>query len=205
MNKKNDSYPSWFLWIYERGFVLGLILMVLAIVGVFLVAQRLDERLGGIEDRLSQTPPKSYQPPDLTKYEATDIPAGAEDLAREVYVPIYSHVYYNSGQPFMLESTLGVRNVDLKRPIFVSSVDYFDTDGNRVKTFLDRTIKLGPLQTIEFLVPSRNSVGGSGANFVVRWFADKDVNTPLVEAVMVGSVGTQAISFRAVGRELGRP
>ena len=203
MKKNDDSYPSWFLWIYERGFVLGLILLVFAVVGVFMLAQRLDERLGGIEERLTQTPPKSYQPPDLSKFVADEIPAGAEDDSHDVYLPIYSHVYYNGGQPFPIESTLSIRNIDRTRPVYIASVEYFDTDGKKVKTFVDQTIQLAGLQTIEFLVPSRDSVGGSGANFVVRWFGEEDTNAPLIEAVMVGSVGTQAISFRASGTEMG--
>ena len=202
MSNKKDAYPTWFLWIFERGLVVGLVLLVLAFVVIFWVAQRLDERLGSIEDRLSQSPPKSFQDPDLSVYEAKAFPDAAENSSRTIYVPIYSHVYYNGGMPFSLESTLSVRNVNQEQPIFFTAVDYYDTQGDRVKQYLDRTITLAPMQTIEFLVPARDSEGGSGANFLVNWFVESGGHAPVIEAVMVGSIGTQAISFLAEGREL---
>ena len=60
-------------------------------------------------------------------------------------------------------------------------------------------IELGPLETIEFLVERRDSSGGSGANFLVQWTAETEVDRPLIEAVMVGTAGTLGISFREAG------
>ena len=60
----------------------------------------------------------------------------------------------------------------------------------------DRLIKLDPLQTIDFLVERHDVAGGSGANFIVEWHAGtKGTHAPLIEAVMVGRSGTNAISF----------
>jgi len=119
-----------------------------------------------------------------------------------VYVPVYSHVYYQGGSPYQLETTLSIRNTDLDQAIYLNSVDYFDTSGKLVKTYLDRPIRLRPLQTIEFLVERRDSSGGSGANFLVAWLSELQVDKPLVEAIMVGTAGTQGICFARTGIQI---
>ena len=119
-----------------------------------------------------------------------------------VYVPVYSHVYYQGGSPYSLETTLSIRNTDFDEAVYLKSVKYFDTSGKLVKTHLDRAIKLAPLQTIEFLVERQDSSGGSGANFLVEWWAERQVDKPVIEAVMVGTVGTQGICFGRTGIEI---
>jgi len=68
-----------------------------------------------------------------------------------------------------------------------------------VKTYVDRTIRLKPLKTIEFLVKRQESEGGSGANLIVDWIATEPVDEPVIEAVMVGMNGAQALSFARSG------
>jgi hypothetical protein len=53
--------------------------------------------------------------------------------------------------------------------VYVSAVEYYDTDGKLSKKPVDQLIKLDPLQTIEFLVERHDVTGGSGANFIVEW------------------------------------
>jgi hypothetical protein len=117
-------------------------------------------------------------------------------------VPIYSHVYYDKGRPYLLEATLSIRNTDIQRPVYIRSVRYYDTKGELVKRYVDRLIQLGPLETIEFLVEAHDTTGGSGANFIVEWLATDRIDEPLIEAVMVGSSGTQGISFSRSGLNL---
>ncbi len=114
-------------------------------------------------------------------------------------MPAYSHVYYMGGSALSLETTLSIRNTHSERDVYISSVKYFDTAGEPVKTQLDQLIKLAPMQTIEFLVERRDSSGGSGANFMVEWNGSDTSQRPLVEAVMVGTVGSQGISFARRG------
>ena len=147
-------------------------------------------------------PPSSYQAPDLAQYAFEDVSIDELPVQKLVYVPVYSHVYYEGGAPYSLETTLSVRNSDKETAVFLSSVDYFDTRGKLVKKYLEQPIRLNPLQTIEFLVKRQDSTGGSGANFLVHWMADEKSNRPVIEAVMVGTAGTQGISFVRPGVEL---
>ncbi|MDC0936093.1 DUF3124 domain-containing protein, partial [Pirellulales bacterium] len=198
----NKSYPDWFLWIYEKGilwFIGGLVLLLAFILGTALY---IDHRLAQVEDQLQFAPPRSFQTPDLEDYAPGDFDVDTLPVRQLVYVPVYSHVYYLGGAPYSLETTLSIRNIDPGQAVYLKSVEYFDTSGKLVKTYLDQTIRLGPLQTIEFLVERRDSSGGSGANFLVEWLADQQTNKPLVEAVMVGTAGSHGICFVRSGIEI---
>lgn len=193
----NQKYPEWFLWFAEHG-VRILILLAIAFMAFAYTRSRTntEERLDAIEHSVKDQPQRSYAAPNLDAYAATDVSASSLPVHQAVYVPVYSHIYYDGGRPYLLEATLSIRNVDPKRPIYVSAVAYYDTDGKLSKKQVDRLIKLQPLQTIEFLIERHDVTGGSGANFIVEWHAGtKDTHAPLIEAVMVGRSGTNAISF----------
>jgi hypothetical protein len=119
-----------------------------------------------------------------------------------VYVPVYSHIYANGGQPHLLEATLSIRNLDPKRAITIKSVKYFDTKGALLKEYLDGEMELAALATAGFLVEKWDTRGGSGANFIVVWDAEEPVYEPLIEAVMVGFSDANSISFTSPGRAL---
>lgn len=192
-----QKYPDWMLWLSEHG-VRILILLAIAFMAFVYTRSRTDteERLHAIEDRVQYGPPRSYTPPNLDAYAAKDVSTSSLAVHQAVYVPVYSHIYYDGGRPYLLETTLSIRNVDPKQRVYVSAVDYYDTDGKLSKKQVDRLIRLEPLQTIEFLVERHDVAGGSGANFIIEWHAgSRDTHAPLIEAVMVGRSGTNAISF----------
>jgi hypothetical protein len=176
------------------------VLILLAIAFMAFVYSRsrtnTEERLHAIEDTVRYEPPRAYIPPSLEAYAAADVSARSLPVHQAAYVPVYSHIYYDGGRPYLLETMLSIRNVDPKRPIYVSAVEYYDTNGKLSRKYIDRLIKLDPLQTIEFLVERHDVTGGSGANFIVEWHAGATAtHPPLIEAVMVGRSGTNAISF----------
>ncbi len=193
----DQKYPEWLLWFSEHGVRLLVLLAIIFLAFVYTRSRTdTEERLHAIEDTVQHDPPRSYTPPDLAAYAAADVSVQSLPVHQAAYVPVYSHIYYDGGRPYLLETTLSIRNVDPKRPVYVSTVEYYDTDGKLSKTQVDRLIKLNPLQTIAFLVERQDVTGGSGANFIVEWYAgSRDTHAPLIEAVMVGRSGTNAISF----------
>ncbi|MGB5286067.1 MAG: DUF3124 domain-containing protein [Polyangiales bacterium] len=193
----DQKYPDWLLWFSEHG-VRILILLAIGFMAVVYTRSRssTEERLHAIEDTVQYGPPSSYTPPDLDAYAAAGVTVDALSVHRADYVPVYSHIYYDGGRPYLLETTLSIRNVDPKRRVYVSSANYYDTDGRLSTKKIDRLIRLEPLQTIEFLIKRHDATGGSGANFIIEWHAEtNDTHAPLIEAVMVGRSGTNAISF----------
>ena len=197
MGNKSE-YPDWFLWLWEKWVVLFLLLGVLTLI-LIAGAVYLDNRFERFEDQLKFVPPRSYEPPNLAEYQADNIDPQQLTKSGSIYAPCYSHIYYHGGSPLLLETTLSVRNIDRDQPVYLTSINYVDTDGESIKVFLDQTIKLEPFQTIEFLVEEKDSTGGSGANFIIDWKSEAEVEAPLVETVMVGASGSRAIAFSRTG------
>ena len=200
--KKDQKYPGWFMWFGGHGFVVFFVFLLTAMVITIIVGYYVNRRLDTIEEKLKYDPPRSYQAPDLDAYKAKNVSPESIVVQKAVYVPIYSHVYYDRGRPYLLEATLSIRNTDIQRPVYIRSVRYYNTKGEFVKKHVDRLIRLGPLETIEFLVEAHDTTGGSGANFIVEWLATERIDEPIIEAVMVGSSGTQGIGFSRSGRNL---
>ena len=127
----------------------------------------------------------------------------ALSTGQTLYVPAYSHIYAGHKQrPYLLTVTLSIRNIDPKQPIFVSSVEYYRTDGDLLKQYLAEPVRLNALGSTRFIVPLQDKEGGSGANFIVKWHANSRVNPPVVEAVMIGTQSQQGISFTSRGQVL---
>ena len=129
----------------------------------------------------------------------------AEDIklssGQTVYVSIYSHIYSGvKGRPFALSATLSLRNTNLKIPITLTSVKYYDSDGKLVKEYLSQPKQLKSLVSRRYIIPEGDKTGGSGANFIVVWKSDQDVNPPIIEAVMIGTRSGQGISFVSRGQ-----
>lgn len=83
--------------------------------------------------------------------------------------------------------------------IVVQTVRYFDTKGKEVKSYLDKPVRLPALGTTEVLVERDDASGGSGANFLVEWYANNPVTEPIIEAVMIDTNSQQGISFARRG------
>lgn len=125
-----------------------------------------------------------------------------------LYVPVYSNVFSGPRSlPFQLAATLSLRNTDLAASLRVVSIDYYDTNGRLIRRYLDKPLTLGPLASSYVHIEEKDSAGGFGANFIVRWQADRVINAPVVECVMIGATSGQGISFVSPGqviREGGR-
>lgn len=120
-----------------------------------------------------------------------------------VYVPAYSHIYSGDKEkPFLLTVTLSIRNIDPKRQIQITLVDYYETEGNLIKKYVDDPIILQPLGSLRYVIPETDKSGGSGANFIVEWKSDKLVNRPIIESIMIGTQTQQGISFTSRGQEI---
>ena len=171
-------------------------LAVVAFVLLLVMMMYLGNRLVNIEDQLSYRPPSITQKPASDSY-GIDIVEG-----QTVYVPVYSHIYAEGGEPHLLETTVSIRNSDPQRAINVTSARYFDTKGTLIQEYVEGRLPLGPLESAEFLVEKRDVRGGSGANFIVVWSSEEPVYEPIIEAVMIGQSKNQSISFKSVGRPL---
>lgn len=118
-----------------------------------------------------------------------------------IYVPAYSHIYSgNRERPFLLTVTLSIRNIDPKNQLKIIAADYHETQGQLLRKYIKTPVILKPLESLRYVIPQRDESGGSGANFMVEWKADKPVNPPNVESIMIGTQTQQGVSFTSRGR-----
>ena len=117
-----------------------------------------------------------------------------------LYMPIYSNVpYFEFGRKFDLSAFVAIHNTDLRYPIKVTKVLFFDNAGKLVANYLSKDTVISPLGAADFFIPERDQ-SGTGANFLIEWVSDTLVNEPLIETVMLGLTSGQGVSFSSVGK-----
>ena len=181
----SEGKPEKFSWLTNKAFlsVFGALFALVFIVLLILI--NFATQMEDIEEKF--------------KYQGPEIPEESVVAGLTIYVPVYSHIYSQGGKPFLLESTLSIRNSDPDKEITIRSVRYYDTNGKLIKKYLEKPLRLKPFASAEFLVKQTKIEGGSGANFIVEWAAKTEVNKPIIEAVMIGIEGQASISFARPG------
>ena len=130
-------------------------------------------------------------------------PPAGPTIRRTVYVPVYSSIYLGLDirqKLIELAATVSIRNVSAQYPVVLNFVRYYDSAGKLVREYLKEPSELGPLASVEFVIQRADVAGGPGANFLVQWVGQSDVDEPLIEAVMIGQSGNAGISFTSAGR-----
>lgn len=132
----------------------------------------------------------------------------ADFVHRRVYVSVYSSIYLGlEHEPLMvnLAATVSVRNVSETHPLVITHARYYDSAGKAVRDYRTGPGELGPMATVEFVIKRNDTAGGPGANFVIEWAGPKDMDDPIVEAVMIGQSGHAGFSFTSIGKSVQRP
>ena len=116
-----------------------------------------------------------------------------------VYVPVYSDVFSSPKKfPNKMAVMLSIRNTDMTHPISVHIADYYDTKGKLVRKYYHTPVTVAPLESIHVYIPADDKTGGEGANFIVRWSAQAEVNVPIIESIMLG----RDLSIVSPGQEI---
>ena len=118
-------------------------------------------------------------------------------------MPVYSHIFHrNEDRTFDLTTTLSIRNTSVSGSLTIQDVDYFDSEGTLLKSYVNHPRRLGPLASTFVVIEERDRSGGVGANFIVEWESEAEISTPLVEAVMISTHSGQGVSFTSPARVL---
>lgn len=97
-----------------------------------------------------------------------------------------------------MTSTLSIHNTSDTDTLYITKVDYYNTQGDLVRSYLNSDIYLKTFETMEFVVDENDDSGGSGANFLVEWYGGKHLN-PIFQGIMIGGTGNKAFSFTTEG------
>lgn len=90
---------------------------------------------------------------------------------------------------------VSLRNTSDKDSIYILNSNYYDTSGEKIRTYFDFPIALAPLETVEIVINSMDIEGGTGSNFIFEWKKKYETSEPIFEAVMNSKQGTQGIAF----------
>jgi len=125
-----------------------------------------------------------------------DLKKSDQQYKETLYVPIYSDIYVDyANQSLLLSASLSIRNTSLNDSLFISIIDYYDTNGKLVRNYIDKPIVLGPMATVNYVVEREDTAGGHGANFIVNLSSENGNIKPLVQAIMIGMSGNKGFSF----------
>lgn len=117
-----------------------------------------------------------------------------------IYVPIYSDIYIDQiNQKVLLAATLSIRNTSYDDSLYISKIDYFNTEGKLVKSYANNLLSLPPMATVNYVIKKDDDSGGPGANFIVELNSKNKNISPLIQAVMIGENGNKAFSFSTDG------
>lgn len=131
---------------------------------------------------------------------------------QSLYLAIYSHLYHGdvhpkTGKPSetLVSTHVSIRNTDPASPLKVTGARYYNTEGKLLREFLAKPQTIPPLGTYELYVPRSDSSGGSGANFIIDWSADKPINPPIVEALHADIREARTLLFVTTARPMQVP
>ncbi len=117
-----------------------------------------------------------------------------------LYIPVYSSIYHQNDRTFDLTATLNIHNTDINSSITVARINYYNTNGELVRSFIEDEFLLNPLQSKQFIIKQTDISGGTAAKFMIQWISAKKVAKPIVEAVMISTSSQQGISFKTESR-----
>lgn len=135
----------------------------------------------------------------------TGTDAFARDLRKGqvLYVPAYSYIYHgNKGAKINVTTTVSVRNTSRTNEIRVVKVEYYNTHGELLRSYIDEPVVMKPLESMRYIVNLDDDAGGSGANFIIRWEADSAVDKPIVETIMLGTGASYGFAFLSKAVEI---
>jgi len=131
---------------------------------------------------------------------ASDVDRSQFGYKETFYVPIYSDIYTDrDNRKVLLSATLSVRNTTLKKSLYVNKIDYYDTGGTLIKSYLTKPIELPAMATLNYIVEKEEDKGGSGANFIIEVEGVDETVRPVIEAVMVGNFSNKGFAFSTEG------
>lgn len=134
------------------------------------------------------------------KQRTTDINITDDFSSGKTYLPIYSEIYDQTDKTtHLLTTTVSIRNTSQTDSLYITTADYYNTNGEQIRKYINKPIFLTPLESIEIVIPRLDASGGTGANFIFDWSIKNAKYEPLFEAVMVWTTGTQGISFTTRG------
>ena len=150
---------------------------------------------------------KVEEPAALPTPQTAAEPAPRMDLdldlvkGQSIFVPAYSEILFGQ-RSLSFSLSLAIHNADMSGSLTIKSARHYDTDGVLIREYAENPVQIPPLATRVFSVEVPETGRGLGANFIVEWASATAIHEPVVEAVMLTSLGTHGFSLISPGRVL---
>lgn len=119
------------------------------------------------------------------------------------FLSIYSQIFLRTDQDETdLTATVSLHNPNIKDTLYITKAVYYNTEGTAIRTYINRTIYVRPMETVQIVIDGVDNEGGTGANFIFDWQMKPKSREPLFEAVMISTYGQQGISFVTEGKRV---
>lgn len=141
-------------------------------------------------------------PVTTVDWEARNAAANLPDSLEtgSTYLSVYSQIYSGSQERLVdLTATISMRNPNTKDTLFINTIDYYNTHGERIRSYLKEPIFIRPMETVEIIIEHRDNEGGTGANIIFDWGKTAVASDPVFEAVMISTYGQMGLSFLTHG------
>ncbi len=149
--------------------------------------------------------PKPLSSTKIENWEKRNITTSLPDSLQKgsTFLSIYSQIYMrDESVQSDLTATVSLHNPNIHDSIYVNSAVYYNTHGEAIRTYFDKTIFIKPLETVQIIIDETDKEGGTGANFIFNWQCNEAANDPIFEAIMISTYGQQGISFVTQGKRL---
>ncbi|QIE58480.1 DUF3124 domain-containing protein [Rasiella rasia] len=147
--------------------------------------------------KLSSTDPINWEKRMLKSNPTDSLENGS------TFLSIYSQIFMRTEQDYVdLTATVSLHNPNIADTLFVNRAVYYNTAGEAIRTYFDKTIYVRPLETVQIVIDGVDNEGGTGANFIFDWQMHPKSIAPLFEAVMLSTYGQQGISFVTEGKRI---
>lgn len=112
------------------------------------------------------------------------------------YLSIYSQIYNRTEhKTHNLVATASLRNTSDRDTIYILNVEYYNTNGELIRSYFDNPIFLAPMETTEIIIDEHDISGGTGSNFIFVWKTPENCPEPIFEGIMSSTMSQQGLSF----------
>lgn len=119
------------------------------------------------------------------------------------YLSIYSQIYsFTEHRTHDLTATVSMHNTNRFDTIFIDKAEYFNTKGESIRVYFEKTIFIRPMETVQIVIDETDQSGGTGANFLFDWKIPARASEPLFEGIMISTSGQQGLSFTTRGEKI---
>lgn len=149
--------------------------------------------------------PRKLSSTDANNWDKRTVKSSIPDSLEKgsTFLSIYSQIYMRNDQEQSdLTATVSLHNPNLMEQVFINKAIYYNTQGESIRTYFEKTIFINPMETVQIVIDGVDKEGGTGANFVFDWQIKPNANEPIIEAIMISTYGNSGISFVTTGKKI---